>query len=87
MPMRPIGKHIAVKKVEEEVKTSSGLLLSSKDIGDMRYAKGVATKVGTDVSVIKDGDTVYYEKSRSYTMIIEDEPYIIISERDVVVVV
>ena len=87
MPMRPIGKHIGVKKVEEEVKTSSGLLLSSKDIGDMRYAKGVATKVGTDVSVIKDGDTVYYDKSRSYTMIIEDEPYIIISERDVVVVV
>lgn len=85
--MKPIGKHIVIKKVDEEVKTSSGLLLSSKDIGDMRYAKGRVVKVGTDVSVISDGDTLYYDKSRSYTMVIEDESYIVISERDVVVVV
>lgn len=85
--MRPIGKHIVLSKIDEEVKTSSGLLLSSKDIGDMRYAKGRAVKVGTDVSVINDGDVLYYDKSRSYTMVIEDESYIIISERDVVVVV
>ncbi len=52
----------------------------------MRYAKGRAVKVGTDVEVISDGDVLYYDKSRSYTMIIEDEPFIIISERDVVVV-
>ena len=85
--MKPIGKHIVLSKIDEEVKTSSGLLLSSKDIGDMRYAKGRAVKVGTDVSVINDGDVLYYDKSRSYTMVIEDESYIIISERDVVVVV
>ena len=84
--MKPIGKHIVIKKVDEEVKTSSGLLLSSKDIGDMRYAKGHVVKVGTDVSVINDGDTLYYDKSRSYTMVIEDESYIVISEGDVVVV-
>lgn len=84
--MRPIGKHIAIKKIDEEVRTSSGLLLSNKDIDEMRYGKGKAIKVGTDVSVISDGDILYYDKSRSYTMIIEDEPYIIISERDVVVV-
>ena len=84
--MKPIGKHIAIEKIGEQVKTSSGLLLSSKDVGDMRYAKGRAVKVGTDVEVISDGDVLYYEKSRSYTMIIEDEPFVIISERDVVVV-
>jgi co-chaperonin GroES (HSP10) len=84
--MKPIGKHIVIKKIDEEVKTSSGLLLSSKDIGDMRYAKGRVVKVGTDVSVINDGDTLYYDKSRSYTMVIEDESYIVISEGDVVVV-
>jgi len=84
--MKPIGKHIVVKKIDEEVKTSSGLLLSSKDIGDMRYAKAKAIKVGTDVSVINDGDELYYDKSRSYSMVIENESYTIISEGDVVVV-
>ena len=85
--MRTIGKYIAISKIEEQVKTASGLILSSKDIGDMRYAKGVAVSVGPEVVGIKDGDTVYYDKSRSYVMVVEQEPYIIISERDVVVVV
>ena len=85
--MRTIGKYIAISKIEEQVKTASGLMLSSKDVGDMRYAKGLAVKVGADVGGIKDGDTVYYDKSRSYVMVVEQEPYIIISERDVVVVV
>lgn len=85
--MRTIGKYIAISKIEEQVKTASGLMLSSKDVGDMRYAKGLAVKVGSEVVGIKDGDTVYYDKSRSYVMVVEQEPYIIISERDVVVVV
>ena len=85
--MKPIGKYIAVRKIKEEGKTSSGLLLSSEDVGDMRYEKGCVAKVGTDVSVISDGDVLYYDKSRSYMMVIEDETYTIISERDVVVVV
>tara|TARA_R110000787_G_scaffold272955_1_gene380512 strand:- start:815 stop:1072 length:258 start_codon:yes stop_codon:yes gene_type:complete len=85
--MRTIGKYIAIAKIEEQVKTASGLMLSSKDVGDMRYSKGLAVKVGADVVGIKDGDTVYYDKSRSYVMVVEQEPYIIISERDVVVVV
>jgi co-chaperonin GroES (HSP10) len=84
--MRTIGKYIAIRRIEEQVKTSSGLLLSSKDVGDMRYAKGEAVKVGLEVVGIKDGDILYYDKSRSYVMVIEDEPYTIISERDVVVV-
>jgi co-chaperonin GroES (HSP10) len=84
--MRTIGKYIAIRRIEEQVKTSSGLLLSSKDVGDMRYSKGEAVKVGLEVVGIKDGDVLYYDKSRSYVMVIEDEPYTIISERDVVVV-
>tara|TARA_R110001592_G_scaffold359364_2_gene665880 strand:- start:2421 stop:2678 length:258 start_codon:yes stop_codon:yes gene_type:complete len=84
--MRTIGKYIAIRRIEEQVKTASGLLLSSKDMGDMRYAKGEAVKVGLEVVGIKDGDVLYYDKSRSYVMVIEDEPYTIISERDVVVV-
>ena len=85
--MRTIGKYIAISKIEEQVRTASGIMLSSKDVGDMRYAKGTAIHVGGDVVGIKDGDTVYYDKSRSYTMVVDGEPYIIISERDVVVVV
>jgi co-chaperonin GroES (HSP10) len=84
--MKPINKYIVINKLEEELKTESGLLLSQEDAKNFRYAKARVVKVGSNVDVIKDGDLIYYDKSSGHTMIIEDEPYTIILERDVVVV-
>jgi co-chaperonin GroES (HSP10) len=41
---------------------------------------------GTDVTVISEGDELYYDKNHSFTMMINDMQYTIISEKDVVVV-
>ena len=84
--MKPINKYIVVQKLEEELKTESGLLLSQEDANNFRYAKANVVKVGSNVDVIIDGDLIYYDKSAVHTMLIEDEPYTIILERDVVVV-
>jgi co-chaperonin GroES (HSP10) len=84
--MIAIGKNIIIETVEREVKTESGLLLSAHDANDFRYKIGNVIVPGTDVSVIKVGDEIYYDKNNSYTMVINDKPYTIINERDVVVV-
>jgi co-chaperonin GroES (HSP10) len=84
--MIAIGKHIIIQTVEKEVKTESGLLLSANDANDFRYKMGVVVAPGTDVANIKTGDNIYYDKAGSYTMVINDKPYTIIQERDVVVV-
>jgi co-chaperonin GroES (HSP10) len=84
--MKPIGKYIVVKEVQESVKTESGLILSGEDTNQLRYKRAVVIAPGTDVSVIKDGDELYYDKAHSFTMLINDEQFTIISERDVVVV-
>ena len=84
--MKPIGKNIIIKTIDEEIKTSSGLLLSSEDANLLRYKKGVIIKSGTDVNVINEGDIVYFDKRAGYTMMIKDEPFTIIQEKDVVVV-
>ena len=84
--MKPINKYIVVKDIEEEVKTESGLLLSSTDKDSFRYCKALVVEQGTEVNSIAKGDVVYYDKARSFTMIIKDEPMTIIQERDVVVV-
>jgi co-chaperonin GroES (HSP10) len=84
--MIAIGKNIIIETVEKAVKTESGLLLSAHDANDFRYKIGVVIVPGTDVSVIKAGDEIYYDKNNSYTMVINDKPYTIIHERDVVVV-
>lgn len=84
--MKAIGKNIIIKTIDEEVKTSSGLVLSGEDTNQLRYKRGVVIKSGTEVNAIKAGDDVYYDKANSYVMIINDEQCVIIQERDVVLV-
>ena len=84
--IKPINKYIVVQKLEEELKTESGLLLSQEDASNFRYAKAKVFNVGSNVDGIKDGDLIYYDKSSVHTMLIEDNPYTIIKESDVVVV-
>lgn len=85
--MKPIGKYIVIKKIEEELKTESGLLLSNQDAANFRYKKGEVIKEGTDVKVIANGDIIYYDGAAGHEMLIDNNPYTIILERDVVVVV
>jgi len=84
--MKPIGKYIVVKIIEEEIKTQSGLFLSGEDANQLRYKRAIVEKPGTDVTVINEGDEIYYDKAHGYTMMINDTQYTIIQERDVVVV-
>lgn len=84
--MQPIGKYIVVSNIEEEIKTDGGLLLSAQDTSEFRYKKAKVIEAGTDVSVIKSGDIVHYDKGHSFTMVIENRHYTIIQERDVVIV-
>ena len=84
--MKPIGKNIIIQTIDEQIKTESGLLLSSEDANQLRYKKGLIVKSGTDVGSIKEGDTIYYDKRSGYSVIINDEQYTIIQEKDVVVV-
>jgi len=85
--MKPIGKYIVITKIEEEVKTESGILLSSEDVASMRYQKGKVVKPGTLVDTIKEKDIIYYDKAAGHSMLINDFVYTVISERDVVVVI
>jgi co-chaperonin GroES (HSP10) len=85
--MRPIGKYIVIKDIQEEIRTESGLILSGEDTNQLRYNRAEVIATGTDVDVIDEGDELYYDKSHSFTMLIDNEQYTIISERDVVVVI
>jgi co-chaperonin GroES (HSP10) len=60
--------------------------LSATDVDEFRYRKGPVIKPGTDVSVVKPEDIIYYDKNSGFTMLIDEEPYTIIQERDVVIV-
>ena len=84
--MKPIGKYIVIKTIKEELKTESGLLLSAQDVDGFRYRKGIVIKQGTNVADIKEDDVIYFDKAAGHQMLIEENPYTVITERDVVVV-
>jgi co-chaperonin GroES (HSP10) len=85
--MRPIGKYIVVRDIQETIKIESGLILSGDDTNQLRYKRAEVIATGTDVSVIEEGEELYYDKANTFTMLINDEQFTIISERDVVVVI
>ena len=84
--MKPIGKYIIIKTIDEEIKTESGILLTGEDTNQMRYKRGVVVEPGTEVLVISADDEIYYDKNHGFTMIINENQYTIIRESDVVVV-
>lgn len=84
--MKPVNKYILIDPITEEVKTNSGLLLSSNDKNQFRYKKANVVETSDLVETIKKGDSIYYDKAQAHEVIIKDVSYVVIQERDVVVV-
>jgi len=84
--MKPIGKYILIEPTMEEMETESGLLLTSEDNNEFRYRKAQVSAVGTDVTTMEDGDTIYYDNRSGYKVMLHNKQYSVIRESDVVVV-
>tara|TARA_R110000803_G_scaffold56951_1_gene114627 strand:+ start:3733 stop:3990 length:258 start_codon:yes stop_codon:yes gene_type:complete len=85
--MKPINKYLVITPIEEQLTSASGLLLSAEDAQSFRYRKALVIEPGTEVTTIKRGDVIYFDRNAGHSMMIKDETYTIILERDVVVVV
>ena len=57
-----------------------------RNASGFRYKKAEVIKPGTNVDVINEGDIIYYDGAAGHQMLINDNPYTVIQERDVVVV-
>lgn len=86
----PIRDRLLVKKIEDELKTKSGLQLSD-DIKE-RPTKGVVLAVGEGrinddgkllPMVIKKGDTILYPKYSGHPVKLDFVEYLILEEKEV----
>jgi co-chaperonin GroES (HSP10) len=85
--MKAIGKYIVIDPISEPTtKTKGGLILADSQREDIRYRRAEVVKPGTDVSVIKKGDKIYYDKASGFNIEIDKESYKIIKETDIVIV-
>ena len=85
--MKAIGKYLVIEPIKEvDVQTKGGLILAEKQREDVRYRRAKVIEPGSEVSVLKKGDEVYYDKAAGFNIEIKQEQYKIIKEQDVVIV-
>ena len=83
--MKPIGKYLVIKQIEEQQKTESGLLLNDDQVA-IRYRRATVVAKGTDIDSIDAGDIIHFDRVAGHTMILGGEALTVILERDVVLV-
>ena len=91
--LTPIGDRVVIKPAPEETKTKSGIVLP--DTAKEKPSEGTVVAVGTGrildngqkVSLeVKIGDKVIYSKYGGSEVKIDNEDFIILSERDVLAI-
>ena len=85
--MRAIGNNLVIKKIEESNQsTKGGLLLTEKQREDVRFQKAEVIKVGEKVVAVKTKDIIFFVKAAAHRIEIDKEPYQVIRQENVVVV-
>ena len=85
--MKAVGKYIIVDPIKEvDTTTKGGLILAEKQREDVRYRRAKVVEPGSEVSVLKKGDEIYYDKASGFNIEINKEQYKVIKELDVVVI-
>jgi co-chaperonin GroES (HSP10) len=84
--MKVLNKFIIIEKSSTPNERASGLLMTSDDTKELRYHKAEALNVGSMVSGIVNGDTIFFDKSAGYDVLIDDKRLTVIQEKDVVCV-
>ena len=85
--MKAVGRNLIIQKVEENITTSKGgLLLSKNDRSDIRYIEALVVSVGEEVKGVKKDDKIFYDRHAGHLIELVDEKYHVIKDQDVVVV-
>lgn len=81
MNFQPLGKRVLVKRVEEEAKTASGIIIP--DNAKEKPLRGKIVAVSKELSEIKDGDEVLFAKYGGTEVKIGAEEYLVLNIDDV----
>tara|TARA_Y100000401_G_scaffold46441_1_gene35702 strand:+ start:1430 stop:1690 length:261 start_codon:yes stop_codon:yes gene_type:complete len=85
--MRAIGNNLIIKKIEESnQETKGGLILTQKQREDIRFQKARVVEIGDSIVAVKKEDIIYFDKAAAHKIEIDKEPYHVIRQENVVVV-
>lgn len=93
MKLRPLGDRVILKYQEAEEKTQSGIILP--DSAKEKPQEAMVVAAGSGMSCggkniqmqVKEGDRVIFSKYAGTEVKVEEEEYIIVSQKDIIAVV
>ena len=83
--MKAIGQFVVLRKQIEEVKSSSGLIMTEYTDKDIRYKLAEVVSEGEEVNGLAEGDMVYYDSAAGSEIRVEGEKLTVIPDRQIVV--
>lgn len=84
---KPLNNNIIIKKISEEVKNKSGIILVSNSEDRERNDIGEVIAVSDNVNELKIGQKVIYSKYAGSTLKQDGEDYLIIDFDDILALV
>jgi len=84
--MQAINYFVVIEKIKEAPKTVGGLELTETQNSDVRYLKGKIISAGNKVTMLKEGDVIYYDKHAGHGIQRENKLYHVLTLSDIVLV-
>lgn len=83
MKFKPLDKRVLVERIEEETKTSSGIIIpdNAKEKPLVGVIKAISKQIEKDCEV-KVGDTVLFDKYKGSDVKIDGKEYIVLNVED-----
>lgn len=83
--MIALGTFVVLRKEKEEVKNTSGLIMTEYTDKDIRYKLAEVVSAGDDVIGLNPGDKVYFDSAAGSEIRIEGERLTVVPDRQIVV--
>ncbi len=82
MSFKPLGKRVLVQRTEVEEKTASGIILV--DSAKEKPNTAIVKAVGSEITELKEGDTIVFEQFRGTEFTLEGEDYLILDIENII---
>lgn len=84
MKFKPLGERVLVERLEEESKTSSGIIIpdNAKEKPLMGKVKAISAKVAEE-KILKEGDTIVFGKYSGSEIKLDNVEYIVLESKDI----
>lgn len=82
MNFKPLGKRVLVERTEVEEKTASGIILV--DSAKEKPNTAVVKAVGSEVTELKEGDTIVFEQFRGTEFTLNGEDFLVLEIENII---